>query len=142
MKRTYHPLALNKSNAVKTKAALHAWVQEHESCAACWWNPNLHRTDEYRTRVDVHHLIKQDRSHEPCNLLRLCNKCHDLAEGHTIRENGIALPKLTLGMCLWLKVECDSENWNPGRLLELWHRASLPELEPVPEVFLRERQRR
>ena len=141
MKRTYHPLALNKSKPVHDKARRQSWADEHECCACCHWN----YYSGYGNWLTTHHLAngKYGRSDEECNLLRLCERCHRLAEMENVRQsNGVLYPKLTLGIVLTLKLESDSEHYDPARLCELMHRASLPDLEPVPEVFLRERQRR
>lgn len=145
MKRNYHPLAYDKAHPVKDVASREAWAAEHEVCACCDWTPWQRKRlsfDDCKFALQVHHIIKQGRSDDECNLLRLCNRCHDLAEYMHIRqESGVLFPKLTLGMCLWLKKESDPEHWNPERLEQLYHKR-LPDLEPVPEVFIRERERR
>lgn len=87
-----------------------------------------------------HHIIKFKRSDDWCNLVVCCDRDHSLAELHTIREGGVALPKLTLGIMLTIKKEADPDNWNPERLEEL-RGQPLPELEPIPDFLLRDRTR-
>lgn len=124
-----------KANPVKDKAELESFAGVFTRCACCGTTGK-----SWSSRLTIHHLVKLGRSHERCNLLRLCwNPCHMLAEGERIRRaDGLLYPKLTLGICLWLKRESDPEFWDPARLTQLRHSA-LPDLEPVPEVFLVER---
>lgn len=108
--------------------------------------------------LQTHHIVKQGRSHEACNLVRLCARCHELAEGLDVRgpaktvylrrgrrvieERGLGdlLPKLTIGMCLTLKAMHDPDEVDLSRLQEL-RGSRLPDPEPVPEFFTREYQR-
>lgn len=109
------------------------WGAEHAYCHVCgisesqarriWW-PGL----------SSHHIVKAGRSHEACNLLRLCDLHHRLAEGAQVREGGELLPKLTLAICLTVKMIRDPGAWNPERLTQLFRR-NLPDLEPIPPVF-------
>jgi len=106
------------------------WSASHYFCFACGvpcgraaW-PGL----------STHHLIKQGRSHEACNFLRLCHQCHRLAEGDQIRQNGLLLPKLPLSVCLTVKRFRDPDVWWPERLAQLYLKP-LPELEPLPWFF-------
>ena len=126
----------NKSYPVKDKAALEQFAVDQQRCACCWIgvNPFLSR------KLEIHHLIKQGRSDERCNLLRLCNECHRLAEMESIRENGDLLPKLTLGMCLWLKLESDYGHHDLRRLTELYHKR-LPECELLPDEHMDRRNK-
>jgi hypothetical protein len=67
--------------------------------------------------------------------LRVCQRCHDLAELKPIRgEDGLLMPKLPLGVCLTVKKVREPSEWNPERLTELYHR-NLPDLLPIPHVF-------
>ena len=61
--------------------------------------------------------------------------------GPDLRVDGEVLPRLTLGMCLWLKGDADFDEWDAERLRALRGQA-LPELETPPEFILRERLRR
>lgn len=69
-----------------------------------------------------------------CNLLMLCGRDHDLAEGRSVRRNGVLMPRLTLGVCLSLKRLHEPEEWDPERLARLLGE-NLPDLEPIPEFL-------
>lgn len=92
--------------------------------------------------MQSHHLVK--RSRRRCdlawNLLRLCDRCHRLAELENVRVNGALLPKLSFGHCLWLKRESDRDKWQP-ELLALLYGRPLPELEQLPALYIVERGR-
>lgn len=125
-----------KAHPIKDRAILAQFAVEQQRCACCWIgvNPFLSR------KLEIHHIIRQGRSDERCNLLRLCNECHRLAEGENIRQDGELLPKLSLGMCLWMKLESDYGNHNLRRLAELYHKR-LPEPELLPDVHMDRRNR-
>src|SRR6516165_4818784 len=109
------------------------WSLEHDHCMACG-----HDSKQWGRWLETHHIIGGwSRSDESTNLLRLCHRCHQLAEGLQVREGGVVLPVITLGMQLWLKRLRDPSEWNPDRLREL-HGSALPELEPVPQLFIDE----
>lgn len=117
------------------------WGIEHCYCACCGSTNGL----------STHHIVKQGRAHEACNLLRLCvHPCHDLAEGLDVPDPaGLAwkhskthgdittrlLPKLTIGHCLFLKWINDPHEYDGLRLQEL-RGSRLPDPEPVDERFL------
>lgn len=136
--------------------ALFEWsLEDHPSrdeCACCWI-PARQAAFHRWPGLQAHHLVKRSRRvcHERWNLLRLCRRCHDLAELHQIRECGVLLPKLAFGICLTLKREqaiADARRlgtdeygeWQPRLLAELYGR-TLPDLEPLPQVFADERCR-
>lgn len=124
-------MTFEKAVPVKSRATLERFAAEQDRCACCWIgrNPTLDR------RLEIHHLVKLGRSDERCNLLMLCNECHRLAEGERIRVAGELLPTLTLGMCLWLKLESDPEHFDLARLTKLRH-WNMPPLEMLPDRLL------
>ena len=127
---------LQKSHPIHDKERAWRWGQEHEACAACWAYIGM-----FGVMLENHHIIKTGRSDEELNLLRLCRRCHKLAEGERIRDDeGNLLPHITLAIALTLKMESDIEHWRPKRLEELRH-SCLPNPEPIPAFFLRERLR-
>lgn len=130
-----------KPGFLKCPTTLGRFAAEQTRCACC----HIPRRQAIYLRsgldLQIHHLIKRGRSDERCNLLRLCERCHRLAELEQIREQGSLLPKLWLGICLTLKRQSDPAHWKPKRLLELYPRQVLPDLEAVPPVFLAERER-
>lgn len=119
-----------------------AWSLTQTRCACCWIGQReaaFHRWPGLQT----HHLVKRSRRvcHEPWNLLRLCERCHRLAEGERVRgSDGQLLPVLTFGHTLWLKCAADPMAFRPDELRRSYGRG-LPEMLPVPAVFVRERQR-
>lgn len=122
--------------------ALREWGRKKPRCACCWIG---HQQAEFERwpGIQVHHIIKRSRHRcdEPFNLLRLCERCHRLAEGERVRQDsGELFPILTLGLTMWLKLTEDQAEWNPERLGQIYHRA-LPGLLPVPRVFWIERHK-
>ncbi len=126
----------------KDEAFYTAWGRAHWYCAACG------RTEGLST----HHIIKQGRAHEDCNLLRLClHPCHDLAEGLTVAgdeewkhgPNGrkwkvrYLMPKITIGIALSMKLRCDPAEVDMDRLQQL-RGSRLPDPEPIPAYFVRQ----
>ncbi len=110
------------------------WSFWHDYCQCC--GVSAHRASW--PGLSTHHIVKFGRVHAACNLLRLCHRCHSLAEGLTVRDrDGNPYPKLTLGICLWLKGADEPEDFDLDHLSELYGR-NLPDLEPVPWCFERE----
>lgn len=108
-----------------------AWALAHRFCQSCGI-PQLQAYRLHWPGLSRHHIIKFKRSDEACNLLMLCQQCHDLAEMRAIRVDGVLLPRLTIGICLMIKKVREPEAWDPVRLEELFGRR-LPDLEPIPD---------
>jgi len=135
-------------HAVRDRATLRQWAQRHEYCQVCgigWGGARWAGLAGLQT----HHIIKPGRSDEPCNLLRVCGRCHRIIEGERVPDgHGGHWPRLTLAHVLYCKREHDPEEYDPDRLTVLWrHRQReggfdpLPQPEPLPEVFQAERRR-
>lgn len=114
------------------------WNREHTFCHCCGIPEGMAASMRW-PGLSTHHMVKQGRSDEACNLLRLCQRCHDLAEGHQIRDpdTGGYFPKLPLAVCLTIKLEREPGDYDEARLLRLRGRP-LPDREPIPEVFREE----
>jgi len=113
----------------KDEEFYHRWGLDHPFCGCCGRQDGL----------STHHIVKQGRAHEACNLLRLCqHPCHDLAEGLDVPYVGSSedrlLPKLTIGVCLTLKWINDPAEYDAARLQEL-RGCRLPDPEPIPAAF-------
>ena len=140
------PAGYVKSRPVKDREAVRRWAERHDCCQVCG-------IDEHKARwvgltgLQTHHIIKAGRSDEPCNLLRVCERCHRIIEGESVPdENGGHWPRLTLAHVLHCKREHDPQEYNPNRLTVLWrnrqHSAAfdpLPRPEPLPETYIAER---
>ena len=119
---------------------LAAFAMSEERCACCW----IHHTQAEFHRwpgLQVHHLVKRSKRvcHEHWNLLRLCARCHGLAEGETYRDGQRReLPRLSLANCLWLKREHGLTLWQPELLAALYP-SVLPEPEEPHRDLLNER---
>lgn len=92
--------------------------------------------------LSTHHITKAGRVHTPTNLIRLCQRCHDCAEGLDTPiwlpdGTKFYMPKLTVGQVMWLKRHREPGQWDGIRMREL-HMRPLPDLVPVPVVFLAE----
>lgn len=129
-----------KANPVRDPEARQAWAYRHPYCTAC----GIDAVAAYRERwpgLECHHIVKPGREDSACNLLRLCHRCHSLAEGLSIRVDGVLLPKLPLAVCLTIKLVRNPDEFDAVRLAQLYHRA-LPEMEPIPAVIEAEYVRR
>lgn len=118
---------------VKNQNWYTAWNKDHTFCMACGIPEDAARVHRW-PGLSTHHIIKRGRSDEPCNLIRLCQRCHDAAE---CLGTGKKFPWLTLGIILTIKKMRDPDNWNPERLKEL-RLKNLPDLLPVPDVLMHE----
>jgi len=135
-KRLVNPRDLpQNAKPCKSLTAYADWAKRHDFCQAC--GLSIEAASLQIQGLTRHHMVRTGRAHEGCNLLMLCHRDHDLAEGLTIRERGAVLPKLTLGRCLTLKRYRELSEWNPDRLREL-RLSNLPDLEPVPAFLERE----
>lgn len=130
-----------KCRPVRDPEMYRAWALEHPWCQACGIDAASAHAERW-PGLSTHHIVKAGRSDERCNLLRLCKRCHDLAELLTVKGgDGRELPRLTLAVCLAVKRDRDPGDWAPGRLAELRYPMALPAPAPVP-AFLEEEYRR
>lgn len=107
------------------------WSLTHDYCQCCG---RPERPTDW-PQASTHHIVKPGRSHEACNLLRLCHRCHLCAEGHFVTgPSGYPYPLLRQDRCLWLKEADEPDDYDLKRLIELqgWN---LPDLVEVPECF-------
>lgn len=125
-----------KVKPVKDKIFYRQWAEEHDHCQACGIDAQRAVFERW-PGLSTHHIVKFRRSDERCNLLRLCQRCHDLAEGRQIRVGGLLLPHLTLAVCLGLKLCREPQDMSLERLEELYGRR-LPDPGEIPEVIERE----
>lgn len=110
------------------------WASERQWCHCCGIDADLAVFAYAGIPLSTHHIVKAGRSDEACNLLRLCGRCHDLAEGRNLRVASVLLPHLTIAVCLTIKATRDAEAHDPARLAVLFGRR-LPDPEPIPPVF-------
>lgn len=127
---------------VKDAVFYRAWALAHPFCQCCGVPeaaaPNAPGCGGIS--LSTHHIVKFKRSDEACNLLRLCQRCHDLAEMRSVRVKGELLPLLYLSVVLTIKRVRDPDAWDPARLEILFGRP-LPDPDPVP-AFAEESYRR
>ena len=124
------------------------WAERHDYCQVCGIDKRATRWGRL-AGLQTHHIIKPGRSDEPCNLLRVCERCHWIVEGERVPDDqGGHYPKLALAHVLHCKREHDPHEYDPDRLTLLWrHRKRtdgfdpLPAPQPLPEAFLAERTR-
>ncbi len=135
-----------KSRPVRDPEAVREWSDRHDSCQVCGIDDHTARWAQI-TGLQTHHIIKAGRSDEPCNLLRVCERCHRIIEGESVPdERGGHWPHLTLAHVLYCKQEHDPRQYDPDRLTMLWRNRKraidfdpLPPPEPLPEAFIAER---
>jgi len=125
------PQFFQKAGVIRDPDAYAIWNRAHPFCQACGIPANAALRDV--RGLSTHHLIKKARSDEPANLVRLCQRCHDLAELLQVAD----FPLLTLAILLTVKRIRDPGEYDPDRLAALLHK-SLPDPQPIPEVFLTE----
>lgn len=92
-----------------------AFMWQYQSCWLCGW------TEERRDRwswmisrlVNAHIVGGQGRRHDRRCLCRLCDACHLLSHGATIKHPRVGrLPNVTRANLLWLKREQDVEHFD------------------------------
>jgi hypothetical protein len=122
---------------IKSRETLRNYRQLHDYCQACGIDSTRARYERW-PGLEIHHLILgSGRSDEACNLLVLCNRCHQLCHNLTIRQpDGTVMPSLGLPVYLRIKRHRDPNNFDPERLVELRGGESLPEMpQHIPEVI-------
>jgi len=120
-----------KANPVTDPDFRRQWREGRERCYIC----GKHHRDAWPPH-QVHHIIKPGRSDEPTNLFFVCARCHDVIEGHRVsRSKGTYWPPIPLAAVLHAKQQNDPDEYDPERLMRLWHRVSLPDLEPPDSVY-------
>ena len=135
-----------QSRPVRDPEAVRQWAQGHDCCQVCGIDGHKARW-VYITGLQTHHIIKAGRSDEPCNLLRVCERCHRIIEGESVpEEDGGHWPPLTLAHVLYCKREYDPHEYDADRLTLLWRNRRrspafdpLPRPEPLPAAYLEER---
>ena len=140
------PAGYAKSRPLKDPEVLRQWADRHDCCQVCGIDEHKARWLQI-TGLQTHHIIKAGRSDEPCNLLRVCERCHRIIEGESVPdEKGGHWPQLTLGHVLHCKREHDPQEYDPDRLTVLWRNRPrtlgfdpLPRPAPLPEVYIDER---
>lgn len=99
------------------------WSRRHNArCMACHitaGKAEFHRWPGLQT----HHIVKPGRSHESANLIRLCQRCHELAEGKEwtgyVNDRRLRWPRLEIENVVWLKMLDDGAAVDLMRLSEL-----------------------
>jgi hypothetical protein len=116
------PRILVKPKPSKDDVFYKKWAAQHKSCMVC----GISEVDAMCHRwpgLDCHHIVKPGRAHEATNLIRVCRRCHQLAEGSAIpgNINGVKYlwPKLTIENVIWCKMLEDHESVDLLRLSEL-----------------------
>jgi len=135
-----------RSYPVRDRERVRQWAAEHDSCQVCGIDEHTARWVGI-TGLQTHHIIKSGRSDEPCNLLRVCERCHRIIEGEPVPDEGGAhWPRLTLAHVLHCKQELDPQQYDADRLTVLWRNRPrtatfdpLPMPEPLPQAYLDER---
>jgi hypothetical protein len=123
-------MARTKPRARRDPVLYARYAARHNYCQACGI-PCVQAVRQRWPGLSRHHLVKAGRSDEDCNLLVLCQRCHDLAEGLRIRVAGALLPNLPLAVCLAIKQVRDPAAFDAVRLAVLRGRP-LPDPLPIP----------
>ena len=118
-----------KATICKDETLYRDWSHAHTWCQACG---RTRRACDFRG-LSTHHICKPFRSHEACNLLRLCGQCHDAAEGLRVPCDGDYLPRLGVEICATIKLIREPEEFDGKRLIILLGRSF--DLEPIPDAI-------
>lgn len=118
LKRTRMKRKVRRNDKPEIRAA---FAEEQARCANCG-----------STRwLQTHHLLggRFGRVDHRANLLRLCERCHRLAEGERVRDDrtGDIEAKLTLADCLGLKRRSDPDGFDMNELQRIAGKWRLPE---------------
>lgn len=117
------------------------WCAAHDHCQSCGIDYQLAKSHRW-PGLSTHHIAKAGRVHAATNLLRLCQRCHNSAEGLTVSVQlpdgtKYKYPPLLFAHCHWLKIEREPAEYDAERLrrLRLGH---LTEPEAPPAAYLAE----
>lgn len=117
---------MGKRLTEKDRRMFGAFMDEHNHCWACGWEPGRVRPisrDNWAApfRLENHHIIGgSGRKHLRSNLARLCSLCHRLFHGDRIRiQPSVLLPLLHIENVLWLKKARDPNWYRPEELNDL-----------------------
>lgn len=111
-----------KVPACKSKAFYTEWNKQHSQCMVCGIRSRLAGWIRW-PGLSTHHIVKPGRAHEATNLIRMCHRCHNLAEGQRysghINGKPFVWERITIPMVLWCKIRSEPEVVNLDRLNEL-----------------------
>jgi hypothetical protein len=133
-----------RAEVSKDEVFYREWCAARTTCHVC--GIDAYRATSFRyPGLSTHHVVKPHRAHEACNLIRCCQRCHDLAEGRVMMGwlNGVRVQyeRLTVGMCLTVKLREEPWDADAQRLEEIYGQR-LPAPEPLPMLLLAEYQDR
>lgn len=114
------------------------WGANQTDCHCCGIAGELAAHVRY-PGLSTHHIAKAGRVHTATNVLRLCQRCHDLAENLDTPvwlPDGTKwyFPKLTFAHCHWLKLNRSPKEYDAETLKRL-RMGVLDEPEEPPAVF-------
>lgn len=116
------PRIVSGEKPCKDQRFYKSWSESRTSCAAC--GISKVSAEKYRwPGLETHHIVKPGRSHEACNLIRLCRRCHQLAEGNDITGTigGVEYiwDRLSIENVIWLKLLSEPKDVDLMRLSQL-----------------------
>lgn len=98
------------------RAARQAWALTKDRCQCC--GHDFSAWGRWRT---VHHICRFRRTEIPTNWLCLCwSPCHQAAELLQIVHDGKRVTKLTLPLCLTLKMRADPSEYDAKVLTRIY----------------------
>lgn len=135
------PRIVKTKPACKSETFYKKWNREHNAkcmiCGITEWEARWARWPG----LETHHIVKPGRAHEATNLIRVCQRCHLLAEGHSItgQLNGVRFcwPRLPMESVIWSKLLADGACVDLMRLSELLGRY-VPKPEPYSHLVTME----
>jgi len=97
-------------------------------CMNCGWDGTEYREWMFHELHCAHIIGGPHRRHDRRCLVRLCQACHMLAHGATIKVEGVKLANLSFANLLWLKRHHDIDHYDRKYLRELLGRKTLPRI--------------
>lgn len=133
-----------KVDVSKDEEFYKAWCVARPACQVCGIDARTAVAFRF-PGLSTHHVVKPHRAHEACNLIRCCQRCHDLAEGKEragyLNGTRVEYQRLTIGMCLTVKLRAEPWDVDLDRLQAIYG-MRLPDPEPLPMLLLAEYQDR
>ena len=120
------------------------FTKDFPFCFACYWSEYANFRRWMFPQLERAHIVGgSGRVADRRDIVMLCNGCHLLAHGATIRKSPKqdALPNLRIDHLMWLKNRIDGEHYDRDYLCQLKQQNALPPVRQTPTWFQNEREK-
>ena len=122
----------------KAKKIYSEFAAEKADCWACRYQP-LPSPDLLGyafNKLEIAHIVGgPGRVADRRAINMLCMIHHHLEQGMAVKLDGCQLPKLTIENMIWLKQQCDPDNYDLAFIRSLRIKSAEP-IEPAPVMYL------